>query len=213
MKQLEVKLNKMQKQLETLKEITITTRQNGERAKTEVRETVQQLVAVLQENERKLIQELQKRIEKAERMQTKGQCVVDQTRGGLDYMTKLIEEGLVSELNAVKDMKSGDKSIDIPIKDERNFGFAASKELRELKNAGIGTITIIPDHTMSSVEVRTELKALKKAKLIVFTKTSTGEPIDSPGDIVEIKVIPEEDVKIEKKYVTTGGKTEVEFIP
>ena len=211
-KQLEVKLNEMQKQLETLKEITITTRQNGERAKTEVRETVQQLVAVLQENERELVKQLQKRIEKAERMQTKGQCVVDQTRGGLDYMTKLIEEGLVSELNAAKDMKSGDKSIDIPIKDERNFVFAASKELRELKNAGIGTI-IIPDHTMSSVEVRTELKALKKAKLIVFTKTSTGEPIDNPGDIVEIKVIPEEDVKIEKKSVTTGGKTEVEFIP
>ena len=66
---------------------------------------------------------------------------------------------------------------------------------------------------MSSVEVRTELKALKQAKLIVFTKTSTGEPIDSPGDIVEIKVIPEEDVKIEKKYVTTGGKTEVDFTP
>ena len=89
MKQLEVKLNEMQKQLETLKEITITTRQNGERAKTEVRETVQQLVAVLQENERKLVQQIHQRIEKAERMQTKGQCVVDQTRGGLDYMTKI----------------------------------------------------------------------------------------------------------------------------
>ena len=138
LKQLEVKVTEMKKQVATLKEMTRKTKQNGERAKTDVRETVEQLMAVLQENQRELVRQIEQRIEKAERMQTKGQCVLDQTRGVLDYLTKLIEKGLVSDRNAVEDMKRCDKSVDIPITDESNFMFVGSKELRELKNAGIG---------------------------------------------------------------------------
>ena len=213
LKQLEVKLNEMQKQVATLKDMTIKTRQNGERAKAKVRETVEQFIAALQENQRELVQDIEQRIEKAERMQTKGQCVLDQTRGALDYLTKLIEKGIVSDMNAAKDIKGCHNSVDIPSKDESNFGFSPSKELEDLKNAGIGTIRTVTDHTMSTVEVDSELEALKSAMLIVLSKTSTGELNDNASDVVDVKVIPEYDVKIEKEYVTTGGKTEVEFIP
>ena len=212
LKLLEVKLNEIQKQVATLKDMTIKTRQNGERAKAKVRETMEQFIAALQENQRELVKDIEKRIEKAERMQMKGQCVLDQTRGAMDYLTKLIEKGLVSDMNAAKDIKGCHKSIDIPSKDESNFGFSLSKELADLNNAEIGTIRTMTDYKMSIVKVDSELKALKKAKLIVLTKTSTGELNDNPSDVVDVKVIPEDDVKIEKEYVTTG-KTEVEFIP
>ncbi|XP_031571656.1 E3 ubiquitin-protein ligase TRIM71-like [Actinia tenebrosa] len=42
--------------------------------------------------------------------------------------------------------------------------------------------------------------------------TPAGEFIPDPKDVIHIKISPEENVKIEKKYVRTDGKVEVEFM-
>ncbi|KAK3744341.1 hypothetical protein QZH41_011427 [Actinostola sp. cb2023] len=66
---------------------------------------------------------------------------------------------------------------------------------------------------LSTIQVDGHLEALKKAKLTVETKTSAGELNNEPTDDVDVQIRPEDDVKVEERKMTSGGKIEVEFIP
>ncbi|KAK3721848.1 hypothetical protein QZH41_008992 [Actinostola sp. cb2023] len=51
-----------------------------------------------------------------------------------------------------------------------------------------------------------QLEALKKAKLIVETKTSAGELNNEPTDDVDVQIRPEDDVKVEERKMRSGGE-------
>ncbi|KAK3733979.1 hypothetical protein QZH41_001129 [Actinostola sp. cb2023] len=90
------------------------------------------------------------------------------------------------------------------------------KDLSQQVNIGPGEVRFYSslDPMMSTVQVDSHLKAMKKAKLTVVMKTSTGEVIDElTDDNVDIQISPEDDVQVKDKQMRSGGKLEVEFIP
>ncbi|XP_031568077.1 E3 ubiquitin-protein ligase TRIM71-like [Actinia tenebrosa] len=124
-----------------------------------------------------------------------------------------MERGLASETMNIQETQCSQKFIFNPIP-PHSIEFLPNEELMRQVTSGLGEIQIglKTDHTKSTFQVKSETEALKKEKLIVTTKTSTGKLNHDPRDVIDVQIKPEENVKIEKKYVRTDGKIEVEFI-
>ncbi|KAK3744232.1 hypothetical protein QZH41_004603 [Actinostola sp. cb2023] len=194
-------------------EIALKIKSDGEKAKEEVQNATKKLVKILLEHEQQLLNEIQKSIAKADR----NLRVIRHIPATQEYIRNILEKGLVSEMVDIQQEDSSNKFTYNPFKGgSSELVFEPNKELSEQVNAGLGKVRLQScksDPMLSTIQVDGPLEALKKAKLTVETKTSAGEPNNEPSDDVDVQIRPEDDVKVEERKMTSGGKIEVEFIP
>ncbi|KAK3744233.1 hypothetical protein QZH41_004604 [Actinostola sp. cb2023] len=193
-------------------EIALKIKSDGEKAKEEVQNATKKLVNILLEHEQQLLDEIQKSVAKADR----NLRVIRHIPATQEYIRNILEKGLVSEMVDIQQEDSSNKCTYNPFKGgSSKLVFEPNKELSQQVNAGLGKVRLCckSDPMLSTIKVDGHLEALKKAKLTVETKTSAGELNNEPTDDVDVQIRPEDDVKMEKRKMTSGGNIEVEFIP
>jgi hypothetical protein len=199
------------KEKQEQEEIASIIKQDGERAKREVKDKTKKLIEILQENERELLRQIDYKMNTAKRNMN----IIHNIPAVKEYINNVMERGLASEMINIQKTQCSEEYIFNPIPLYSKMLFVPNEELMERVNSGLGFIhcRFRTDHTMSTIQVESEPEASRKEKLILITKTSTGELNDDPSDVVDVKISPEDNVKIEEKYARTDGKIEVEFIP
>ncbi|XP_031562208.1 tripartite motif-containing protein 45-like [Actinia tenebrosa] len=205
----------MKKQVEVIEEETNESKANCEKAKNLVKERVREMIDMLQKNVQKLFKQIDECVERAERRQVKGHSVLDETRGAIEYMNQLIEKGVASEVIENKDMKKTcHTSVDRVVGVQSDVLFLANEELTKQVKSGLGVLRKVEktDLRMCSINIYSHPIQGKKGKLIVTTKTKSGNLNDNPSDVIDVKITPLYKLKTFEKSVRMG-KAEVEFVP
>ncbi|KAK3755928.1 hypothetical protein QZH41_007818 [Actinostola sp. cb2023] len=193
-------------------EIALKIKSDGEKAKEQVQNATKKLVKILFDQEKQLLNEIQRSIAKAD----SNLRVIRHIPATQEYIRNILEKGLVSEMVDIQQEDSSNKCTYNPFKRESSeLVFDPNKELSQQVNAGLGKVRLCckSDPMLSTIQVDGHLEALKKTKLTVETKTSAGELNNEPTDDVDVQIRPEDDVKVEERKMRSGGKIEVEFIP
>ncbi|KAK3709330.1 hypothetical protein QZH41_006928 [Actinostola sp. cb2023] len=193
-------------------EIALKIKSDGEKAKEQVQNATKKLVKILLDHEKQLLNEIQRSVAKADR----NLRVIRHIPATQEYIRNILEKGLVSEMVDIQQEDSSNKCTYNPFKRESSgIVFDPNKELSQQVNAGLGKVRLSckSDPMLSTMQVDGHLEALKKTKLTVETKTSAGELNNEPSDDVDVQIRPEDDVKVEERKMTSGGKIEVQFIP
>ncbi|KAK3716072.1 hypothetical protein QZH41_007250 [Actinostola sp. cb2023] len=194
-------------------EIALQIKSDAEKAKEQVQNATKKLVKILLDQEQQLLNEIQRSVAKADR----NLRVIRHIPATQEYIRNILEKGLVSEMVDIQQEDSSNNCTYNPFKIESSrIVFEPNKELSQQVNAGLGKVRLQScksDPMLSTIQVDGHLEALKKAKLTVETKTSAGELNNEPSDDVDVQIRPEDDVKVEERKMTSGGKIEVEFIP
>ena len=194
------------KEKQEQEEIASIIKQDGERAKREVKDKTKEMIDILQENERELLRQIDDKLNTAKRNLN----IIHHIPAVKEYINNAMERGLASEMI---DIHGSEKFIFNPIPQYSRIIFVPNEEVLQQVNSGLGGIQTYSktDHMM--IQVESEPEALRKEKLILTTKTPTGELNDDTINAVDVKISPEDNVKIEEKYARTDGKIEVEFMP
>ncbi|XP_031551756.1 RING finger protein nhl-1-like [Actinia tenebrosa] len=198
------------KEKQQQEKIANTIKQQGEKAKKEVKDKTKKIIQILQDNERELLRQIDEKLNTA----TTNLNIIHYIPAVKEYIKNVMERGLASEMMNIQETQCSQNFIFNHIPPYSRIQYVANEELMRQVNSGLGEIQTCSktDHTKSTIQVKSETEALKKEKLIVSTKTLTGELNHDPRDVIDVQIKPEENVKIEKKYVRTDGKVEVEFM-
>ncbi|XP_031566162.1 tripartite motif-containing protein 2-like [Actinia tenebrosa] len=202
------------KEKQAQEKIANTIKQQGEKAKKEVKdktkEKTKKIIQILKENERELLRQIDEKLETA----TTNLNIIHHIPAVKEYIKNVMERGLASEMLNIQETQYSEKFIFNRIPLFSRVEFVPNEQLVQEVNSGLGEIRTCykTDHTNSTIQVKSETEALRKEKLICTIKTSTGELIPDPMDVIDVQIKPEENVKIEKKYVRTDVKVEVEFM-
>jgi hypothetical protein len=147
LRNMRVKEREMNKRVTKVVNIVHQSQQNAEKAKKDIKKTVEQHIAMIQEKQEELMNQIDQRIDEVERVKTRQQRALGQVQGTLDYFTKLIERNLAGELfSSTNDIGHFDTLFpDVCIDAVRDskvstIKFVPNKEFTELRNAEIGTI-------------------------------------------------------------------------
>ncbi|KAK3745329.1 hypothetical protein QZH41_006720 [Actinostola sp. cb2023] len=192
-------------------EIALKIKTDGEKAKEQVKKITQTLVKTLRDHEQQLLNQIQSSITKAD----SNVRIIRHTPAAKEYIQNIIDNGIASDMI---DMQDSSKQFTYkPFKRHiSGIVFDPNEDLSQQVNNGPGEVRFCwsLDPMMSTVQVDSHLEAMKKAKLTVMMKTSTGEVIDElTDDNVDIKISPVDDVQVKDKQMRSGGILEVEFIP
>ncbi|KAK3740121.1 hypothetical protein QZH41_001274, partial [Actinostola sp. cb2023] len=192
-------------------EIALKIKTDGEKAKEQVKKITQTLVKTLRDHEQQLLNQIQSSITKAD----SNVRIIRHTPAAKEYIQNIIDNGIASDMI---DMQDSSKQFTYkPFKRHiSGIVFDPNEDLSQQVNNGPGEVRFCwsLDPMMSTVQVDSHLEAMKKAKLTVMMKTSTGEVIDELTDEnVDIQISPVDDVQVKDKQMRSGGILEVEFIP
>ncbi|KAK3754016.1 hypothetical protein QZH41_020288, partial [Actinostola sp. cb2023] len=186
-------------------EIALKIKSGGEKAKEQVQNATKKLVKILLDQEKQLLNEIQRSVTKADR----NLRVIRHIPATQEYIRNILEKGLVSEMVDIQQEDSSNNCTYNPFKRESSeLVFDPNKELSEQVNAGLGKVRLQScnsDPMLSTIQVDGHLEALKKAKLTVETKTSAGELNNEPSDDVDVQIRPEDDVKVEGRKMRSGA--------
>ncbi|KAK3727901.1 hypothetical protein QZH41_006040 [Actinostola sp. cb2023] len=186
-------------------EIALKIKSDGEKAKEEVQNATKNLVKILLDQEKQLLNEIQRSVATADR----NLRVIRHIPATQEYIRNILEKGLVSEMVDIQQEDSSNKCTYNPFKRESSeLVFEPNKELSQQVNAGLGKVRLYckSDPMLSTIQVDGHLEALKKAKLTVETKTSAGELNNEPTDDVDVQIRPEDDVKVEERKMRSDVK-------
>ncbi|KAK3710023.1 hypothetical protein QZH41_002874 [Actinostola sp. cb2023] len=193
-------------------EIAIKMKSDGEKAKEEVKKLTKRLVTSLLDHEQQLLNEIQRNVAKAD----SNLRIIRHIPAAQEYIQTIIVNGIASDMVDIQEVEGSKRFTYSPFeKNTWGINFNPNKDLSEQVSTGQGNIQFSwkSDALTSTVQVDTHLQALRKAKLSVLTKYSTGELNYDESDVVDVQISPEDDVQVEEKIVKTDGKVEVEFIP
>ncbi|XP_031557124.1 E3 ubiquitin-protein ligase TRIM71-like [Actinia tenebrosa] len=198
------------KEKQQQEKIATTIKQQGEKAKTEVKEKTEKIIEILRESERELLRQIDEKLDTA----TTNLNVIHHIPAVKEHIKNVMERGLASEMMNIQETQCSEKFIFNHIPLSYRVEFIPNEQLVQEVNSGLGELLtcLKTDYRKSTVEMKSEIEALKKGKLVCITKTSTGERNHDPRDVIDVQIKPEENVKIEKNYLTTNGKVEVEFM-
>ncbi|KAK3698165.1 hypothetical protein QZH41_006983 [Actinostola sp. cb2023] len=178
-------------------EIALQIKSDGEKAKEEVQNATKKLVKILLDQEKQLLNEIQRSVAKADR----NLRVIRHIPATQEYIRNILEKGLVSEMVDIQ--QSSNKCTYNPFKrGSLELVFDPNKELSQQVNAGLG-------------KVRLSCKSDPMLSTIQMSGGPAGELNDEPTDDVDhsVQIRSEDDVKVEGRKMRSGGKIEVEFIP
>ncbi|XP_031561519.1 E3 ubiquitin-protein ligase TRIM71-like [Actinia tenebrosa] len=190
--------------------IAKTIKQQGEKAKEVVKDTTNKMIQMLQGKERKLLRQIDKKLNSG----TRNLNIIHHISAVEEYIKNVMEKGLASEMINIQETQCSEKFIFNPIPLSSRIVFIPNKELVQQIETGLGVLQthFETDHTMSTILVEGEPEAARQQKLVLTTKTSTGQDSINTGDVVDIHISPRDHVEIEEKDVRTAGRIEVEFM-
>ena len=198
------------KEKQQQEKIANTIKQQGEKAKQEVKDKTRKIIEMLQKKERELLRQIDEKLDTV----TTNLNIIHNIPAVKEYIENVMERGLASEMIDIKEKQRSQKFIFNHIPSFSRVEFIPNEQLVQEVKSGLGEIRtcLNTDHRQSTIEVKSETEALKKAKLTLTTKSSTGEVNHDPKDVIDVEIKPQENVKIEKEQVRSDGKVEVEFM-
>ena len=186
-------------------------KEEGEKARLEVKDKTKKMIQILEENERELLRQIDEKLNAA----TQNLNIIHHIPAVKEYIKKLMERGLASEMVNIHETQCSEKFIFHPIPLTSRFvNNIPNLELVQQVDTGLGEIqtSYKTEPTMSTVLVEGWPEAVTQQKLIIRTKTSAGLDSINTGDVVDVHIRPEDDVEIEEKDVRTVGRIEVSFM-